>query len=440
MMQSNRGVIRASTARRRPVQVVECGGRRGRGGGSPGPAVRCPEPDYRRHGRNHRQGLDCGGRAAVPGCRVRGRGRDQRRGGCSRVVGIRCGAGLDIAEVGAGGGSLVRVDTAVACGSVPRAAVRAVCYGLGNEQPTLTDANLVLGYLNQTHLLGGALPIDGVMAARRSLRRRSRPRSGWTRWRPPTVPTRSPFRTWCGWPGPSPPSAGAIPAAACRRSAATAWSTRRKSPTAARHRGDRAALAGTVQRVWAAGGRDAPGARPGPADAAGRARLQADLAAGSNLLKRRRWRPCVRRGTPRGHHPRPAVGPALPGSVLGAAGGSGGLQASLEEVSRGSVRGRARTDLRLRDGLERVEVVSFRVARRRGSGAAAGRAAPGRRRRRSGAYLAPSAAPSTLPVLDRGDLDRSPWPSADRGGVRRDDDRAAPAGPPGPVREHPSGR
>ena len=46
------------------------------------------------------------------------------------------------------------------------AAVRPVCYGLGNEQPTLTDANLVLGYLNQTHLLGAALLIDGVAAHR----------------------------------------------------------------------------------------------------------------------------------------------------------------------------------------------------------------------------------------------------------------------------------
>ena len=44
-----------------------------------------------------------------------------------------------------------------------------VCYGLGNQQPTLTDANLVLGYLNQTHLLGGALPIDGE-AAHRAIR------------------------------------------------------------------------------------------------------------------------------------------------------------------------------------------------------------------------------------------------------------------------------
>jgi N-methylhydantoinase A len=42
---------------------------------------------------------------------------------------------------------------------------------LGNAQPTLTDANLVLGYLNQTHLLGGALPIDGA-AAHQALRER----------------------------------------------------------------------------------------------------------------------------------------------------------------------------------------------------------------------------------------------------------------------------
>jgi N-methylhydantoinase A len=81
---------------------------------------------------------------------------------------------LDIAEVGAGGGSLVRVDTGgglrvgpESAGAVPGP----VCYGLGNEQPTLTDANLVLGYLNQTHLLGGALPIDGA-AARRALQER----------------------------------------------------------------------------------------------------------------------------------------------------------------------------------------------------------------------------------------------------------------------------
>ena len=81
---------------------------------------------------------------------------------------------LDIAEVGAGGGSLSGWTPAAGCGSGPESAGAVpgpVCYGLGNEQPTLTDANLVLGYLNQTHLLGGALPIDGA-AAHRALRER----------------------------------------------------------------------------------------------------------------------------------------------------------------------------------------------------------------------------------------------------------------------------
>jgi N-methylhydantoinase A len=81
---------------------------------------------------------------------------------------------LDIAEVGAGGGSLVRVDAGgglrvgpESAGAVPGP----VCYGLGNEQPTLTDANLVLGYLNPRHLLGGSLTIDAE-AARRQLSER----------------------------------------------------------------------------------------------------------------------------------------------------------------------------------------------------------------------------------------------------------------------------
>jgi N-methylhydantoinase A len=52
-----------------------------------------------------------------------------------------------------------------------------VCYGLGNEQPTLTDANLVLGYLNPDHLLGGSLTIHAE-AARRQLSQRVAQRMG----------------------------------------------------------------------------------------------------------------------------------------------------------------------------------------------------------------------------------------------------------------------
>jgi N-methylhydantoinase A len=76
---------------------------------------------------------------------------------------------IDIAEVGAGGGSLAAIDRGglltvgpQSAGAVPGPA----CYGLGNERPTVTDANLVLGYINPYALAGGRLPIDGSLSAR----------------------------------------------------------------------------------------------------------------------------------------------------------------------------------------------------------------------------------------------------------------------------------
>ena len=76
---------------------------------------------------------------------------------------------IDIAEVGAGGGSLVRVDAGGALHVGPESAGAVpgpVCYALGGTQPTLTDANLVLGYLNPMALLGGTLSIDYARAER----------------------------------------------------------------------------------------------------------------------------------------------------------------------------------------------------------------------------------------------------------------------------------
>ncbi|RWX81242.1 hydantoinase/oxoprolinase family protein [Neorhizobium lilium] len=70
---------------------------------------------------------------------------------------------LDIHAVGAGGGSIANVDGGGhlkvgpdSAGAVPGP----VCYGKGNEQPTVTDANVVLQVLNPTHLLGGRMEID----------------------------------------------------------------------------------------------------------------------------------------------------------------------------------------------------------------------------------------------------------------------------------------
>jgi N-methylhydantoinase A len=92
-------------------------------------------------------------------------------------VGLAPGSGIpmnihaiDLVEIGAGGGSIARADLGVvvvgpeSASSTPGPA----CYGRGGRAPTVTDANLVLGYLNPEEFAGGALRLD-VEAARRAV-------------------------------------------------------------------------------------------------------------------------------------------------------------------------------------------------------------------------------------------------------------------------------
>ncbi len=74
---------------------------------------------------------------------------------------------LDIVSLGAGGGSIGRVDAGgilhvgpASAGAVPGPA----CYGRGGSAPTVTDANLVLGYLDPAHFLGGSAKLDAAAA------------------------------------------------------------------------------------------------------------------------------------------------------------------------------------------------------------------------------------------------------------------------------------
>ena len=77
---------------------------------------------------------------------------------------------LDLVEIGAGGGSIARPELGTtrvgpdSAGSTPGP----VCYGLGGTEPTVTDANLILGYLNPDNFAGGTMRLD-VDSARRSL-------------------------------------------------------------------------------------------------------------------------------------------------------------------------------------------------------------------------------------------------------------------------------
>ena len=74
---------------------------------------------------------------------------------------------IDIAEVGAGGGSIAWLDKGGALQVGPQSAGAVpgpICYNLGGTEPTISDANVVLGYLNRDYLLGGSLPIDAQKA------------------------------------------------------------------------------------------------------------------------------------------------------------------------------------------------------------------------------------------------------------------------------------
>jgi N-methylhydantoinase A len=98
----------------------------------------------------------------------------------ARVWRFKRGSGLpllvpvvEMIEIGAGGGSIAHVDRMrlpkvgpESAGSEPGPA----CYGRGGDRPTVTDANLVLGYLDASYFLGGTMPLDRA-AAEAAIRR-----------------------------------------------------------------------------------------------------------------------------------------------------------------------------------------------------------------------------------------------------------------------------
>ena len=74
---------------------------------------------------------------------------------------------IDLAEVSAGGGSIAWIDPGGALRVGPGSAGAEpgpACYGRGGDRPTVTDANVVLGRLSPTHLLGGRLAVDAAAA------------------------------------------------------------------------------------------------------------------------------------------------------------------------------------------------------------------------------------------------------------------------------------
>ena len=173
LMQSNGGLATASFAADQPVHIVESGPAAGVVGG----AALATQLGERRL-----ITFDMGGTTAKAGLVEDGEvaRTEALEIGAGVMAGARLlvGAGymlklpaIDLAEVGAGGGSICRLDAAGAPKVGPESAGAdpgPVCYRMGGTEPTITDCNLVLGYLDPAGLVGGALKVD-VAAARQSV-------------------------------------------------------------------------------------------------------------------------------------------------------------------------------------------------------------------------------------------------------------------------------
>jgi N-methylhydantoinase A len=162
LMASNGGVFSVERAEQQPVMLVESGPV----GGCIGTAVYAEALDLPRV-----IAFDMGGTTAK--CAVIENGRFDVKspyyiGGSERGFPIR-GAVLDIVEVGAGGGSIAWLDEQDRLHVGPRSAGSApgpVCYGRGGTDPTITDANLVLGRIGAASFLGGEMQLDETAAHR----------------------------------------------------------------------------------------------------------------------------------------------------------------------------------------------------------------------------------------------------------------------------------
>ena len=165
IMQSNGGVITANAAAERPIHIIESG---------PAAGVMAALAEGCRSGHQNLLTFDMGGTTAkasiIEGGRVARASELEVGGGVTSASWLTKGSGyllripaIDIAEVGAGGGSVAWIDSGGALNVGPQSAGAVpgpVCYDQGGKQPTITDANVVLGYLNPDFLVGGELELD----------------------------------------------------------------------------------------------------------------------------------------------------------------------------------------------------------------------------------------------------------------------------------------
>lgn len=158
IMQSNGGVSTVESCASRPVRILMSGPAGGViGGASEGMMA----------GVNNIITVDIGGTSAdistIPDGRVKIMNpRDTFVSGHPVLTPM-----IDLVTIGAGGGSVAFIDEAGAFNVGPRSAGSEpgpACYGRGGTEPTVTDAQIVLGRLDPDFVLGGDLPLDAKLA------------------------------------------------------------------------------------------------------------------------------------------------------------------------------------------------------------------------------------------------------------------------------------
>ncbi|HXJ81034.1 MAG TPA: hydantoinase/oxoprolinase family protein [Candidatus Methylomirabilis sp.] len=165
VMASSGGTLPLATAERFPVRLVESG---------PAAGVHAASAAGASLGLDRVLSLDIGGTTAKMCVIENGTPTWTTDFEVGRLSRFKRGSGLalkvpsvDLIEIGAGGGSIARVNSLGlievgpdSAGSDPGPA----CYGLGGRSATVTDADLVLGYLNPDNFLGGDMRLDVAAA------------------------------------------------------------------------------------------------------------------------------------------------------------------------------------------------------------------------------------------------------------------------------------
>jgi N-methylhydantoinase A len=161
IMLSSGGITSVETAAEFPVRIIESG---------PTAAVISGQYYGRLFGIEEMFCFDMGGTTAKSCLIQRGEAGVVPTFEVGRVQRFMKGSGLsiqvpvvDLMEIGAGGGSIAHISRVGTLRVGPESAGAdpgPICYGRGGTRPTVTDADLLLGYLDEGYFLGGEMPLD----------------------------------------------------------------------------------------------------------------------------------------------------------------------------------------------------------------------------------------------------------------------------------------